>query len=124
MAMVPVSERLRYIMELRGVNQTDILRMAAPICERRGLKLYKSKLSQYISGEFKPKDEMCELLAEVLDVSPAWLAGYNAPMDRETPISDKSADERLETVKDLFPRLSPFEQKRILALIEKKASEQ
>ena len=109
MAMVPVSERLRYIMELRGVNQTDILRMAAPICERRGLKLYKSKLSQYISGEFKPKDEMCELLAEVLDVSPARLAGYNAPMDRETPISDKSADscsDREESIRAMISSLS------------------
>ncbi len=120
MAVVPVCERLKEAMEFRGVSQVDIVRMARPLCEKRGLKLYKSKLSQYVSGDFKPGSDMNELLAEVLEVNPAWLAGFDVPMKRETPTSDESAGERMERMNALYPRLSPFEQKRILALIEKK----
>lgn len=124
MAKETPAERLRFLMELRRMNQSDILRLAEPICRERGIKLYKSKLSQYISGDFKPNGDMCELLGEVLDANPAWIAGYDVQMERETPIDDTGTDERLRAMNDKFPRLTPNEQRKIVALIESYLSEQ
>ena len=108
MAKETPAERLRFLMELRRMNQSDILRLAEPICQERGIKLYKSKLSQYISGDFNP----------------AWIAGYDVQMERETPTDDTGTDERLRTMNDKFPRLTPNEQRKIVALIESYLSEQ
>lgn len=123
MARESTRERLKFAMELRRMTQSDILRAAEPLCKQKGIKLYKSKLSQYISGEFKPNGDMCELLGEVLDVNPAWIDGYEVPMERETPIGDTGADERLRTMNEKFPKLSPYKQREIVALIDRFLSE-
>ena len=123
MARATIAERLRFVMGARNISQVLILKMAEPICLRENAKLSKSKLSQYVSGKSRPDQGMIDILAEVLDVNPAWLAGYDAPMKREAPIGDDTADERMEKMQQLFPRLSPFEQRRVLAELEKKASE-
>ena len=123
MARTSISDRLKQVMELKGLSQVEILKMAEPFCQRENVKLSKSKLSQYVNGKFNPDQGMIDTLAEVLDVNPAWLAGYEAPMKREAPTSDDNADERMEKVRELFPRISPFEQRRIIAILEKKASE-
>jgi transcriptional regulator with XRE-family HTH domain len=124
MARVSFAERLNEIMGLRNVSQAVILEMAKPLCERDNIKLTKSKLSQYVSGKHEPKDNgIVDLLAEVLDVNPAWLDGYDVPMKREMLIGDESTDELTKEVDDLIRRLTPFEQKRVLAELRRKASE-
>lgn len=121
--MEKVSDRLKAALELKSVSQAVLLKMAEPYCRRDNVKLSKSKLSQYVNGKSTPDQGMILFLAEVLDVNPAWLAGYDAPMKVETLTSDDTTDERLQKMHELFPKLSPFEQRRILAEIEKKASE-
>ena len=123
MARARFADRLNEIMGIRNVTQAILLEMAKPLCERDGIKLSKSKLSQYLNGKHEPHDNnMVDLLAEVLDVNTAWLDGYDVPMKRETLIGDGDTDERMKELSDLYPRLTPFEQKRILAEIKKKAS--
>lgn len=124
MARASFADRLNEIMGIRNVTQALLIEMARPLCERDGIKLSKSKLSQYIHGIHEPNDNnMVDLLAEVLDVNTAWLDGYDVPMKRETLIGDENTDERIKELNDLYPRLTPFEQKRILAEIKRKASE-
>lgn len=124
MAKATFAERLNEVMGMRNITQSIILEMAKPLCERDHIKLSKSKLSNYVSGRARPKDNgIVDLLAEVLDVSTPWLDGYDVPMKREAPIGDDDTDERMKEMSDLYRRLTPFEQKRVLAEIRKKASE-
>lgn len=121
--MDTVSDRLKEILQIRNITQKDLCEMAAPICKKKGVKLSPSKLNQYVTGKSRPDMGMIILLAEVLDVNPAWLDGWDAPMKAITPTSDGGTDERLAKMQELFPRLSSFDQRRILAELEKKASE-
>lgn len=65
--------RIKEAMELRNLNQTDIV-------ERTNIK--KSALSQYISGKITPRQNAIDQLSKVLNVSEPWLMGYDVPMKR------------------------------------------
>lgn len=67
------SERLRELMALKDLRQIDI-------AEKTGLG--KSAISQYVSGKITPKQDKVYILAERLNVSPAWLMGYDVPMEK------------------------------------------
>ena len=95
--------------------------MAEPVCKAHGEKLSTSKFNQYVTGKSIPDQGMIALLAEALDVNPAWLAGWDAPM--KTLTNDDDVDERIARVIEVYPRLSPFDQRRFLAELEKKAGE-
>ena len=43
----------------------------------------KSLISNYLSGSFKAKQNKLDVIARVLNVSEAWLMGYDVDMDRE-----------------------------------------
>ena len=45
------SERLKYIINERGLKQVDIIRLAEPYCNKYDIKLGKNDLSQYVSGK-------------------------------------------------------------------------
>jgi len=62
----------------------------------------KNSISYYLSGIHKPKSEYLYLIAQVLDVSEAWLMGHDVPMER---VTNKYPDNilRIETRK--FPLL-------------------
>jgi len=72
------AERLREIMEARGLKQIDILELCAPICEREGIYIRKNDISQYVSGKVTPRHGKLSVLAEALEVSEVWLMGYES----------------------------------------------
>ncbi len=76
------SERLKQIMSERGLKQVDILRSAKPFCEKTGISLGKSSLNQYISGYAEPGQHKLYILGLALNVSEAWLMGYDVPIER------------------------------------------
>lgn len=65
------AERLRSAMDTAHVKQADLIRRAAA----QGKKLGKSQVSQYVSGKTVPRRDVMRLLASLLDVDVAWLAG-------------------------------------------------
>lgn len=65
--------RLKKAMNIRAITQSEL-------CEKTGIP--KSAMSQYISGNFKPKQNRTHSLAKALDVNEAWLMGYDVPMER------------------------------------------
>lgn len=73
------SNRLKLIMHERNLKQVDILELCKPFCEKEKVKMQKSDLSQYISGKVEPKQDKLSILASALNVSEAWLAGYDIP---------------------------------------------
>lgn len=77
------SSRLKRLMSERNLRQVDILEKAAPFCSKYGVKLNKSDLSQYITGKVAPGQDKLSVLGHALNVSEAWLMGYDVPMERE-----------------------------------------
>lgn len=46
-------------------------------------KINKSLISNYLSGNFKAKQDKVNIIAETLNVSEGWLMGYDVDMDRD-----------------------------------------
>ena len=80
------SERLRYIIDSRGLKQVEILEKCKPFCDKYNVRLAKNDLSQYVSGKVEPKQDKLSILSLALNISEAWLAGYNVPMTRNDNI--------------------------------------
>lgn len=72
--MATIAERIRIGLSLRNMRQIDLV-------ERTGIG--KSSISTYISGEYEPKQKNIYKIAQALNVSEAWLMGYDVPMERE-----------------------------------------
>lgn len=66
--------RLNQALKLRGMKQSELSTYT---------HIPKSAISQYISGKFEPKQDRIEVIAKVLDVSEAWLMGYDVPISRD-----------------------------------------
>lgn len=80
-----VAIRLNKIMSERGLRQSDILALTAPICKQSNVSLQKSALSQYVSGKVEPGQDKIYVLALALSVNEAWLMGFNVPRERDVP---------------------------------------
>ena len=63
------------------LNKAISLRNIKPIelAEKTGID--KSKISSYMSGRYKAKQDGVYLLAQALNVSEVWLMGYDVPME-------------------------------------------
>ncbi|MBE5798361.1 MAG: repressor LexA [Clostridiales bacterium] len=85
------ASRLKHLMKLRNLRQVDILNRALPYAELFGIKLNKSDISQYVSGKVEPGQDKLFILGEALNVSPAWLLGYDIPMNCEQVVSTTDA---------------------------------
>lgn len=72
------SQRLNQILKERNIKQKDILDLVLPTCEKYGLKMNKSDISQYVSGKVEPNQRKLVALAEALNVSETWLMGYES----------------------------------------------
>ena len=74
--------RLVQAMQYRGIK-------AAELAKRTGLS--KAQISQYTNGVYEAKQTALYKLAVALDVSEAWLMGYDVDMERL--ISQKCAEQ-------------------------------
>lgn len=63
-------------------NQTDIQLIADQI----GIKS-KSTIYRYMKGEMAPKLATIKYIAEIYNVNPLWLMGYDVSMEKEFPYS-------------------------------------
>ncbi|WP_308855758.1 aminotransferase class I/II-fold pyridoxal phosphate-dependent enzyme [uncultured Slackia sp.] len=108
------SDRLKQSMELAGIKQADLIRLA----ENQGKKLGKSQVSQYVSGKTIPRKDVLDVLALVLGVDRDWLlggAGEQATAVRsqsvvaqgqETHVCTNAAPDALSAESDLQKRSS------------------
>lgn len=83
------AQRLRQIMQERGLKQADILRLCKPHCEEMGVKMGSNDLSQYVTGKIEPGQYKLIVLAKALNVSEAWLMGLDVPRERTTTAAEK-----------------------------------
>lgn len=82
--------RLKQLIADRNLKQVDILEKALPYSKNYGIKLTKSDLSQYVSGKVVPGQEKLTILGLALNVSEAWLMGYDVPMERSAQPTQQS----------------------------------
>lgn len=77
-----ISSRLKELMRERNLKQVDILNKTLPFQTKYNVRLAKNDLSQYVNGKVEPNQERVYILAKALDVSEAWLLGYDVPKQR------------------------------------------
>ena len=92
---VSVSTRLRQIMAERNLTQADILRMVAPYCRTYGEKIGRNALSEWVNGKYEPNQRKLTILGIALNVSEAWLIGYE-DVPRERSINRGSEPPRIQ----------------------------
>ena len=91
------SERLRRIMEERGLTQSELAQLSG---------VSKSSISRYLSGAWKAKQDTIYDMARVLQVSEAWLMGYDVTKERIPPAV--SAPSTSTTLIASIPNLLPL----------------
>lgn len=77
-------QRISKALELRNMKPSELCKLA---------KVPKSSLSLYLSGAYEPKQGRIYAMARVLNVSEAWLMGYDVPMERIDPERLSSPEE-------------------------------
>ena len=70
-----IKDRLNEALRLRGMNGADLSRLTG---------INKSSISRYLAGTSIPRSLAIGKMAQALHVSPAWVLGYNVPMETET----------------------------------------
>ena len=84
------SDRIKQAMNSSNIKQVDIVNKAKSLEKETGIKLSKTDLSQYVNGKVTPGQKKLYILAKILNVSEAWLLGYD--VDRER-VDDKTRAE-------------------------------
>lgn len=89
------SQRLKQLMKDENYRQIDILNKCLPYCKKYNVKLGRNDISQYVNGKVEPGQEKLSILGLALNVSEAWLMGYDVPKMRNKPIitSHQSMDD-------------------------------
>lgn len=85
-----LKDRLNIALKLRNTRAVDL-------CERTGIP--KGAISYYLSGKSQPKADRLYKIAQALDVSEAWLLGFDVEMER-TPTQKKN-DQLVELIAKL-----------------------
>lgn len=68
------ASRLSQALETRGMKAADLSKKT---------KVAEGTISCYINGRYEAKQNRVQVFAEALNVNPAWLMGYDVPMDAE-----------------------------------------
>ncbi len=81
--MEELKRRLNKALTIRNISQVELSKSTG---------IPKSSISQYLSGYSKPKSDRIYLIANALNISEAWLIGYDVPMDGNEDTPEPSAD--------------------------------
>lgn len=92
MKISTTSERLKLLMQERHLRQVDILNACKPFSQKYGTEVKKNDISQYLSGRNEPKQDKIYVMAAALNVSEAWLMGFDVPPERQHPAAPKAAE--------------------------------
>lgn len=99
-----LKERLQYALKSKNMR-------AAELCERTGIP--KGAISYYLAGKSQPKADRLYIIAKALDVSEAWLLGFDVPMTRTA--EQKKNDDLVQVIAKLRKDPDFFEVVSILA---------
>ena len=117
------SKRLRQIMSERNLRQVDILEKSKPFQKQLGVKMGRSALSQYVTGKSKPDDKKLYLLSKTLNVSEAWLMGYDVDKKR-IPDSERNSTNDQPEIISIYNKLEQPRQGKVLDFAKEQLEEQ
>lgn len=100
--------RISKALAIRGMRQSELCKLA---------KVPKSSLSLYLSGAYEPKQDRIYSIAKALNVSEAWLMGYDVPMEKETPSGEVQLTEGERQMLELFKLIPEDQQPLVLEMI-------
>lgn len=104
------SKRLYKALSIRGMKQAEL-------CTRT--KIPKSSMSLYLSGAYEPKQDRLYIIAEVLDIDPVWLMGYDVPMEKTTVAeTDNSIGESKKQLIDFAKNCTEEQAEQFLKVLE------
>lgn len=86
------TNRLKYAMSLKNVKQVDL-------SNKTGID--KSLISNYLSGNYKAKQENLYKIAKALDVNESWLMGYDVSMEREWIKEPEHIDDNINYIESI-----------------------
>ena len=86
-------ERIRELMQFYGINQTEL-------CKRTGI--LKSALSNYLNGDREPRQDQISAIADPFNINPAWLMGYDVPMQMPASAPDPAAIDLTELESEII----------------------
>lgn len=104
-----MNNRLIEFMNAFEITQNDI-------CARLGIP--KSTMSMYVSGKRELRSDKAQLIARAYNVSPAWLMGFDVPMQEG---ADYNVDPRQKTVLEIRAECEKMDNAKlslVLALIK------
>lgn len=109
----PCSKRIAKALEIRNLKQYELCKLA---------NVPKSSLSLYLSGAYEPKQDRVYDMAIALNVSEAWLMGYDVPMERQEKKKAASPEgivlsEGEQILIDLFRKVPEDKQELVLQMI-------
>lgn len=101
--------RISKALTLRDMKQSELCKLA---------KVPKSSLSLYLSGAYEPKQDRIYAMAKALNVSEAWLMGYDVPMEKENNSPEEpKLSEGEKMLLDLFRQVPEDQQQLVLGMI-------
>lgn len=118
------SQRLRQIMSERNLRQVDILEKSKPFQKQLGVKMGRSALSQYVTGKSKPDDKKLYLLSKTLNVSEAWLMGYDVEIKRVPDNERNSISNEQPEILPIYNKLEKPRQEKVLSYAKDQLEEQ
>lgn len=80
--MVDKKNRIADALKIRDMKQVDL-------AERTGISIHT--LNPWVNNKWQPKATPLHKMAQALNVSELWLAGYDVPMER--PVLQRKTDE-------------------------------
>ncbi len=98
------SNRIKQAMKSSNLKQVDIVNKAKTLENETGIKLSKTDLSQYVNGKVQPGQKKLYILAKVLNVSEAWLLGYDVESKRIDDKERKKVNEQQDTMAAHFDK--------------------
>ena len=111
---VSCAQRIREGLKVRDMTQADLCRITG---------IGKSAMSQYANGGLVPRQDRTYLIAKALNVSEAWLMGFDVPMEKTAPASPEES-ERIAEFSKVFGQLTAEQQALILSQIKGILSDQ
>lgn len=118
------AKRLRQIMSERNLRQVDILEKSKPFQKQLGVKMGRSALSQYVTGKSKPDDKKLYLLSKTLNVSEAWLMGYDVEKKRIPDSERNSISNEQPEILPIYNKLEKPRQEKVLSYAKDQLEEQ
>lgn len=105
--MATFAKRLRTAIDMRGISQTEL-------AKKTGIS--KSSISHYLKGDWEGKQDAVYALALALNVSEAWLMGFDAKMERGNNLTAPQSTDDMDEINQIFASLSPDNRAKLVEL--------